>query len=212
MELPLLSDPPSFLWELFNSSTPEANDLRKNIRAYNQLFAFTSCGVNLQELPGGVNSFRIQGTAHHRIGSLLPPQGETPKFLQMYVYDGDARAIRVNLLDGLSRRMVEKLTDMMHAVNPFARLFKMASERENVQELAMILQEPVNLDRRRYNLPVSNELALILPNGENVEASSRDIVIFGRGDRLQRINEMSPMCDPLHFPLLFPSGDYGFQI
>lgn len=31
--------------------------------------------------------FKISGQIHHRIGSLLPPDGNPPKFLQLYVYD-----------------------------------------------------------------------------------------------------------------------------
>ena len=34
--------------------------------------------------------FKICGQIHHRIGSLIPPDGRPPKFIQLYVYDTSA--------------------------------------------------------------------------------------------------------------------------
>jgi len=31
--------------------------------------------------------FRISGSNHHKIGTLLPPSGLVPKFAQLYIYD-----------------------------------------------------------------------------------------------------------------------------
>ena len=36
---------------------------------------------------GGPPVFRLNGQNHHRIGSLLPLEGHSPKFAQLYVYD-----------------------------------------------------------------------------------------------------------------------------
>jgi hypothetical protein len=36
---------------------------------------------------GGPPIFKISGQVHHLIGSLLPPKYETPKFIQLYIYD-----------------------------------------------------------------------------------------------------------------------------
>lgn len=35
----------------------------------------------------GSPTIRIQGQSCHRIGSLLPPKGQPPKFAQFYIYD-----------------------------------------------------------------------------------------------------------------------------
>jgi hypothetical protein len=37
----------------------------------------------------GPPNIRIQGQVCHRIGSLLPEDGETPKFAQLYIFDTD---------------------------------------------------------------------------------------------------------------------------
>ena len=62
----------------------------QNIRQYNCLFAFTSMGANIDHSINdgrGPPVFKICGQVHHRIGSLLPPDGSPPKFIQLYIYD-----------------------------------------------------------------------------------------------------------------------------
>lgn len=54
------------------------------------MFAFTSMGgkidasINRRQ---GWRTFRLFGQNYHQIGSLLPPEGSTPKFAQLYIYD-----------------------------------------------------------------------------------------------------------------------------
>ncbi|CAD6205364.1 unnamed protein product [Miscanthus lutarioriparius] len=66
----------------------------KNIRRYNCLLAFTSMGANIDRTMNdarGPPVFKICGLIHHRIGSLIPPHGRPPKFIQLYVYDTSAK-------------------------------------------------------------------------------------------------------------------------
>jgi hypothetical protein len=70
-------------------------------------------------------------------------------------------------------------------------------------------------DRRRENLPVTNELAGVLPD-EWGEASHRDILLAVRepgrnGSHLHRIDVTHPAYMPLHYVLLFPYGEYGWH-
>lgn len=37
---------------------------------------------------GGPNIFKISGAICHRMGSLLPQEGDTPKFAELYCYHG----------------------------------------------------------------------------------------------------------------------------
>ncbi|KAG2337894.1 hypothetical protein BDR05DRAFT_1004682, partial [Suillus weaverae] len=60
------------------------------IRQYNSALAFTSVGVNIEDraLQGsGPNAFRIHGSLHHLMGSLIPPEGIQPSYAQLYIYD-----------------------------------------------------------------------------------------------------------------------------
>ncbi|KAM3290276.1 hypothetical protein P3S67_018565 [Capsicum chacoense] len=35
----------------------------------------------------GPRTFRLFGQNHHKIGSLLPTEGSSPRFAQLYIYD-----------------------------------------------------------------------------------------------------------------------------
>jgi hypothetical protein len=67
-------------------------------------------------------------------------------------------------------------------------------------------------DRRRENLPTSNEVAGIFTD-EFEGASRRDIVLAVRRPKegasaLYRISPTHAAYMPLHYVLLFPAGDY----
>ncbi|KAL0449388.1 UNVERIFIED_CONTAM: hypothetical protein Slati_1495200, partial [Sesamum latifolium] len=74
-----------------HAQASKGRNFRKNIRAYNHVFSFTYMGVALDEnLPAfnqGIYTFRAHGLIYHRIGSLLPPPGVRPRYLQMFIYD-----------------------------------------------------------------------------------------------------------------------------
>ncbi|GKB24829.1 hypothetical protein Tco_0864230, partial [Tanacetum coccineum] len=62
----------------------------ENICAYNQMFAMTSFGAKIDEsINAGRGSyvFKVSGQIYYWIGSLCPPEGEVPRFLQLYIYD-----------------------------------------------------------------------------------------------------------------------------
>lgn len=59
------------------------------------MFSFTSMGgkVNKSVMKGrGPYVFRLQGQNYHRMGSLIPEDGEAPKFSQLYIYDSENEA------------------------------------------------------------------------------------------------------------------------
>jgi len=86
---------------------------------------------------GGPPVFKICGQIHHRIGSLLPPDDEPAKFIQLYVYDTshevqnriaslghhDARG------SDLDPAIVQSLAAMLDQHNSFAQQFRMARDR-----------------------------------------------------------------------------------
>lgn len=66
------------------------------------MFAFTSPGAKVDNKYNngcGPPTVRIQGQNCHRIGSLLPPEGQKPKFAQLYIYDTENEV--ENRMDGL---------------------------------------------------------------------------------------------------------------
>ena len=91
VQLPTLPDPPEFLRHLlFDFEARQSKNFLSQIRMYNMMFAFTSPGAKFDSefnSRRGPPTVRIQGQFCHRIGSLLPGDGEAPKFAQLYIYD-----------------------------------------------------------------------------------------------------------------------------
>lgn len=122
------NQPPPALLELFQ--TP---NFRKNIRKYNQAFAFTSLGVAVDEDLAngrdGVYTFRIHGELCHRIGSLMPADGEPESYGQIYFLDANNQAERRgNIFQDLNNQTLIQIGAIMNEVNPFAQIFKNAGE------------------------------------------------------------------------------------
>ncbi|KIJ19301.1 hypothetical protein PAXINDRAFT_7795 [Paxillus involutus ATCC 200175] len=62
-------------------------------------------------------------------------------------------------------------------------------------------------DRQRYNLPTgANEIAAILPGDGDQPTGPRDIIVRRRGGGLMRISELDRNYYPLHYVVLFPTG------
>lgn len=79
-------EPPSFLEDLLSRSA----SFRNNIRAYNSMLAFTSMGGKIDydiNSESGPFTFRMHGQNYHKIGSLLPVEGDIPRFAQLYIFD-----------------------------------------------------------------------------------------------------------------------------
>lgn len=87
---------PMCIKTLLTQDTAKAIEFRKNIRKYNSAFAFASLGVKYdRELASqrqGVYTFRISGQLCHLMGSLLPEEGESAKFSQIYMLDDEYQA------------------------------------------------------------------------------------------------------------------------
>ena len=71
-------------------ATPTAEDFMRPVWRYDSMFAFISLGVHVDSsvnVDGVPYIFRMRGTVHHRIGSLVPVSGSRPEFAQLYVHD-----------------------------------------------------------------------------------------------------------------------------
>jgi hypothetical protein len=84
-----MAEPPAFLLELLNGGDQVSVKLRKNIRSYNSMFAFTSIGemvdkeINKEK---GSYVFHMHGQNYHHIETLLPEKGSKPCWVQLYIY------------------------------------------------------------------------------------------------------------------------------
>ena len=114
---------------------------------------------------------------------------------------------------------MQTLQDTLHNHHPGVAMYKQALELtsnmppEHQCKIALRFDE--RTDHRCYNLPTEaarNEIAVILPGDGDQPQDSRDIILYRRhGQPLQRISEMHPMYLPLHYVLLFPTGQLGWH-
>ncbi|AQK99644.1 Retrotransposon-like protein [Zea mays] len=198
----------------------------QNIRQYNCLFAFTSMGAHIDRSVNdghGPPIFKICGQVHHRIGSLLPVNDQPPKFLQLYVYD-TAHEVnnRINSLsaaDGptssIRQDIVQELLKMLDEHNPFAKKFRLASERLNEhtnEEFIIRIIGAREGDPVQYNMPTTDDLAMLVIGDFSLDTFKRDIIIETRNSELRRISSLHPAYMALQYPLLFPYGERGFQV
>nr|XP_016492384.1 PREDICTED: uncharacterized protein LOC107811907 [Nicotiana tabacum] len=147
------------LYELLIAESEQAKEFRKNIRAYNSIFAFTSVGVTLdKELASsrkGVYAFRAQGQIYHNLPSLLP-QNDNPCYFQLYFFDtNNELSNRISKLQeaNLSEEIVLKISQIMDE-NPYAQFFRRLRDNPTFQDLqiriAANVTPPFWYDRKVY--------------------------------------------------------------
>lgn len=206
---------PEYLRYLLENNDEDCQHFRDHIRGYNSALSFTSLGVkldqNLLNQRLGAYCFRIQGNLYHLMGSMMSLTNETPKFTQLYVIDTaneiDNRMIHT---PNLKKHVLKNLQEMLHQENLFVKFYKNAFDAAvAAPELSIRIKAQSGKDRRQYNLPTNNEIAFLLP-GEIQE--DRDIIIKKQCGGLQRISTSNACYDPLHYVLLFPKGEFGWEL
>ncbi|CEM06285.1 unnamed protein product [Vitrella brassicaformis CCMP3155] len=167
----------------------------------------------------------IHGEVYHGIGGLMPTDPNDPrKFAQLYIIDNiqEQAAERIRVFQEhrvIRRSLVAEIQACLLECNPLAREFR--SKREQIEAdrgnesgvpaigFRLVDSSHTGQDRRLYNVPTCNEIAAFIPDGS--QGNNREVLIFSRQQRLQRINELSPHYDALHFVLLFPRGELGWE-
>jgi hypothetical protein len=224
IQLPKLEELPQPLRTLFEDADDEsAKEFRKNIRKYNAALAFTSVQANIDEslLQGGGGPYvwRLHGALYHMQGPLIQdPEHGPARYAQLYFFDPDeAFSIRMeNNHDSLRHGTLSELQEFIHQHNPYVSLYKQAGQRleeHRIPDAAPIQARLTFLafqDPRRYNLPTTNELAIVLP-GDGSTAARRDILLELQGGGLKHINSGNALYAPLAYPLFFPKGETGWH-
>jgi hypothetical protein len=127
-------------------------------------------------------TFPISGALHHRIGSLIPPEGVQPNFAQIYFYDGETRLRRrQTIMPDLNTNTLHALQPMIHQVNPFSNIFQAAAADVmswKVQTLSLnICANELRYDRR-YSRPTHADVAALLPGDVLHAGCSRHIILY----------------------------------
>jgi hypothetical protein len=112
-------------------------------------------------------------------------------YAQYFIYDPDeATRLRSAYNTNLSQSLLRELDAMIRQFNPYHRIFQIArevqSEASNSQLTRIVITPRLQLimekgaDRRRENLPVADEIALLIPGEEDKPLIRR------RGNRCKR--------------------------
>ncbi|XP_058764578.1 uncharacterized protein LOC131638036 [Vicia villosa] len=165
----------------------------------------------------GPPTLRIQGQSCHRIGSLLPSEGQKPKFAQLYIYDTENEV--ENRMDGLRNptnidpEIFQQLSSMLYEHNTHAKSFQREKERinsDNVHNLKLRLISDRKTDGRIYNHPTMSEVAALIV-GDVDTAEERDIIMEKRSGKLKRIDEFHAIYLAYQYTLIFPYGEDGYR-
>ena len=231
---PAMLDPPEPLRSLLDGTNQsngissliladdiKAKEFRENIRNYNNAFAFTSLGVKIDSSVYGTNgvyTFRIQGELCHRISTLLPQEGDQPKFAQLYIYDSNPQyqaQMRVNRLHNkINLNTVLQLQHMFKWHNPYVTAYCSAKERlDSEPHISLCLKTVDNphLDQRRYNHPTASEVAIIMVGTDEDGATERDLVVQARDGNFHSVSYLKSFYIPLRYPIPFVYGEQGWH-
>ena len=218
VQLDAFPQPPVFLQHLYEGVDSNGKHFLTNIRKYNCAFQMTSFGCSEITMAGFNPTFRIQGQVYHLIGSIIPTEGESPKFAQIYFIDNQDSevATRCAIVDGLKPNIIRGINQLLHESHHYVEVFKVAKEifeqeavPTNVKVVINEAKRPLGEHSRRYNRPLSDEVGVLMPNDAT---NNRDIVLHYRDGGLKRISELHRSYDPLQYPLLFTNGTDGWHV
>ncbi|KAF6148020.1 hypothetical protein GIB67_024195 [Kingdonia uniflora] len=161
--------------ELYDKDSSHAKSFRSHIREYNIANAFTSLRVKLDDriLNGrGPKPFSIYRELKHRVWALLPDLGKQAAYAQLYIYDSASTLnTRVSHNPQLNTDVLKIIQDNLIEYNLFVRIYRQTYEVLN--DAYSTDNQEVNIhahlhyssrtDRCRYNLPSTDEIAVILP-------------------------------------------------
>ncbi|KAJ6566058.1 hypothetical protein B0H19DRAFT_1024942 [Mycena capillaripes] len=222
VQLETLDEPPEPLRRLFVGADAQAIEFRTHITQYNSALAFTSLGVlddkSINRHGPNAWVFRIQGNLYHLSGSLTAPYGIAPSYSQLYMHDPTvALQQRMNRNSNLRQDTMQSLQALLSGSHAYAAVYKQAykvlDELGDVEDAEIRLRVVPGNDRRRYNLPTAEEIAVVLP-GDDSSGDGRDIILRNRvptDSPMLRISDLHPAYSPLYYVLLFPRGEHGWH-
>ena len=232
VQLPLLSSPPEPLQSLMKNQDSASRTFRSKIREYNSALSSTCIKYQADMLTAnwgpGIQCFQIHGELYHLQGPLQTALHGIPQFAQLFLYDPQYAAnIRFASHPDLDVGILEQITLMLHECNPFISIYQTAKERlddanfnrdDGITRVVLNPQlQPIvesGSDKRRCNLPTSNEVAMIIGD-EYAESGFRDIILASRGNNnephFSTINGNHASYMPLHYVLFFPKGESGYH-
>lgn len=200
---------------------------REHIRSYNNALSFASMGAKVVDVPGrGPYVFKIQGHAYHVTSHIQPLGNEQPQYGQLYFID-TSQATETRLQhpanSALNSNILRQLDQLIRRINSLAQEYKTMREvveqyppnAQQMSDVNIVFRRDRNLDKRRYNLPANNEIAMVFENSEGEPPFHRDIRLYYKNPNPERkfvnFNILSPNLDPCVYTILLPFGQAGWE-
>ena len=143
--------------------------------------------------------YRLNGQNHHVFGTLIPNEGDDPKFCQLYIYDTgnelENRLKWVKVDDGkiVDTEIVKGLLDMLDSTNELVPFFHMAHDRfkyQHVQDLKIVMKVSHVASGTESFIGPSNEVGAIMVGDLEDTCGERDIIIESNSHGLERISDI----------------------
>ncbi|XP_074357752.1 uncharacterized protein LOC141697344 [Apium graveolens] len=192
------------------------------IIVYNCMFQFTSTGGKINKSINRGSSpycFHLQGQNYHLVGSLVPLDGSSSKFCQLYIYETQNEVEnRINTMGGASDNVdpdiVEELLGMLDKNNELVKAFRMARNRfenEDLDEFKLVLISSQSSSGRPNHITPFDEVDALIVSDDTDIGGFRDTVVNSKQEGLKRIYETDPHFMQLQYSLLFPWGTEGYH-
>ena len=169
------------------------------------MFSFTSMGAKIDyhiNDGSGPYVFKICGQVHHLMGSVLPLDGELPKYAQLYVYDTHNEiSNRMNAIDPfhnnqkIKQDIVKRLIQMFDEINELTKTFRTVKdkfENDSLPSFNMTMLGRRPTDSKQYEEPTNEEIGGLIVGDIGEFNSNKDIIIQSNEGHLQRISKIHP--------------------
>ena len=116
------------------------------------------------------------------------------------------------------KRIMLRLQDMIKSHNIFyAELKQNIDDMQQQPEMKLVISSNISARQDHtgaYNLPSSTSIAALVPAASNGQEGfgCRDIILNLKDGTVNRISNLHPSFDSLHYVLLFPYGDNGWHL
>ena len=218
IDLPLLQDPPQYIMDLLTGGNPNAQLFRNHIRTYNSALSFASLiaeGLDheLANAQNGIYTFRVNGDIYHKLNTNMKQQPAAQFGHIYYLQDVNQALIRLERAPYLDLSTLHELGLILQDLNPYAKVFSQYNQTCHATTVSVQLIT-TGVDKRVYNAPSVDEIAVFVPDGFENNPDRRAIVLKKSKTADTRFHTISPLqsCyDPLHYVLLFFRGEQGWH-
>ncbi|XP_018497175.1 uncharacterized protein LOC100905460 [Galendromus occidentalis] len=218
---------PTVLRSLYLGQDNDSKHFRQYIRNYNNSLAMASMTAKIETPRGyGPYCFRVHGQVYHSFGGLYPREAEAPKCAQVLIMDTEVAAHELagrQVNTGCRETIFRLLHELLRSTNPYAQAFRLMADvvRDETHEaelqgrhtrsVRMVFEHRTVDDQRRYNAATANEVAVVYVGDEDNIPGECRLVVYEKTGSLRSIPHLDERCDPLAYPLLFPTGEGGWH-